>query len=54
MLSYELKNLHNIINQSIKEVKKDIVIKVNYEKSLISKFNKFNIKSLALILKLES
>ncbi len=49
MLSYELKNLHNIINQSIKEVKKDIVIKVNYEKSLISKFNKFNIKYFDII-----
>lgn len=49
MMSYELKNLHNIINQSIKEVKKDIVIKVNYEKNLISKFNKFNIKYFDLI-----
>lgn len=44
ILSYELNNLHNIINQSIKEVKKDIVIKVNYEKILINKFGKFNIK----------
>ncbi len=44
ILSYELKNLHNIINQSIKEVRKDIVVKVNYEKILINKFSKFNIK----------
>lgn len=44
ILSYELNNLYNIINQSIKEVKKDIVIKVNYEKVLINKFSKFNIK----------
>lgn len=49
VMSYELKNLHNIINQSIKEVKKDIVIKVNHEKNLISKFNKFNIKYFDLI-----
>lgn len=44
MISYELKSIHNIIKQSVKEVKKDIVIKVDYEKSLINKFNKFNIK----------
>lgn len=44
MISYELKSIHNVIEQSVKEVKKDIVIKVDYEKSLINKFNKFNIK----------
>lgn len=49
MLSYELKNLHNIISQGIREVKKDIVIKVNYEKSLINKLNKFNIKYFDLV-----
>lgn len=49
ILSYELKNLHNIINQGIKEVKKDIVIKVNYEKSLINKFLKFKIKYFDLV-----
>lgn len=49
MLSYELKNIHNIIEQGVKEVKKDIVVKVNYEKSLISKFNKFKIKYFDLV-----
>lgn len=44
MLSYELKNIHNIIKQGVKEVKKDIIVKVDYEKNLISKFNKFKIK----------
>ena len=49
MLSYELKNIHNIIEQGVKEVKKDIIVKVNYEKSLISKFNKFKIKYFDLV-----
>lgn len=49
ILSCELKNVHNIIEQGVKEVKKDIVVKVNYEKNLINKFNDFNIKYLDLV-----
>ena len=49
LLSYELKNVYNIVDQGMKEVKKDIIVKVNYEKSLISKFNKFGIKYCDLI-----
>ena len=44
ILSCELKNIHNIIEQGVKEVKKDIIVKVNYEKNLINKFNEFKIK----------
>ena len=49
ILSCELKNIHNIIEQGVKEVKKDIVVKVNYERSLINKFNEFKIKYADLV-----
>ncbi len=44
ILSNELSNIYSVIDQGIKEVRKDIVVKVDYEKSIISSFNKFKIR----------
>lgn len=49
ILSYELNNIHNVINRGIKEVKKDITVKVDYEKSIINNLNKFKIKYFDLL-----